>query len=1128
VVFLGLPLPDMEGTVLIRRAQDLPHPPDFVTATAAGAGAAALSGSEAGAAACVRKPIDFDGLRRFVVSLCERLRLQRLQTHAVMTGRSDRLVEPIERRRRAAEAVADLGRRLSQSLEAADVAALILESARSLLRATSPTIFLRQPSGDLVAAFIGTEHAAVFGLNLVFPRGYGTAGLAVEQGAPVATSNVLEDPRIRLTDDLRRRIEDAGHRAVLAVPLEARGRVIGALSVGDAAGRVFDEDDVALAQMFADHAALALENARLYTETSHRRRQAEELARVARILAERLDVSAVGQTIVENLVPLLGARAAVLRRLRPDGSLQLVAGAGDETLFDPSVVIPAGVGVTGRALQTGRVVRTSDVVAADITLTEAMRRRHRGDVPAARIAVPLKARDRLVGALAVVDYGAREFTDADAELLQGFADQAAVALENARLYEESIRQAERMAALAAVSRALTQSLDPVEVANRVTDSVGTLLAAVSSAVYRLDGTSRDLIVMASRGIIAAVQPPGSVLPRGTVGHAALAQRQAVVTSNFLQDPRFAVPESFGTALERAGHGAVLAVPLLVPGAATGVLAVAAAPGRVFDEEDVRLAQAFADQAAVALENARLYAEAQAREREATQLSRGLTLLNDASSALHRTLEVDTILEGVLDGLRRGVGAAAALVLQTADDGALVRRVGLFISEAHRKDGAFPGGEELLGVVRARRQPVLLRSGADQGDGVHPGLFEHGVRSVAAFPLVAQRQRMIGMLALSYTTGQDFPEHEVRLLSAYADQLAMALESARLYDEARTQRERLTHILDGASDGIVFVGAGGRVEAANRRAAELLGLAHGRLVGADLGATLTAVIETSAETAPLATGRAGEGDLTVTMAGRILHWVARPTLDGAGEAMGLTLTLQDVTREREVGRMKTDFVSFVTHQLRTPLAGIKWMLELAGEAALPPEIASYVEDARGASDRLINLVNDLLDVSRLERGKLEVELRPTDLVAVTREVLAEAQPLVAERGHRLSFEAESPVPLLALDPSLARQALLNLVSNAIKYTPPGGSIEITVAREGPAVAWRIRDSGIGIPREAQRRLFEKFYRADNAFALETEGTGLGLYIVRLIVERFGGRVSFESDSGRGSTFHVILPLTESAP
>ena len=222
-------------------------------------------------------------------------------------------------------------------------------------------------------------------------------------------------------------------------------------------------------------------------------------------------------------------------------------------------------------------------------------------------------------------------------------------------------------------------------------------------------------------------------------------------------------------------------------------------------------------------------------------------------------------------------------------------------------------------------------------------------------------------------------------------------------------------------------------------------------------------------------------------------------------------------------MRNDFVSFVTHQLRTPLSGIKWMLELAKETDDAAEKASYVEDARESADWLISLVNDLLDASRLESGKLQVSLEPVRLLQLTYDVLADVATLVRERNHELDIQSEPELPIAMLDTQLLRQVILNLASNAIKYTPAGGRIEIRLWRDGNELHWSIRDSGIGISEDSQKRLFEKFFRADNAHTVDTEGTGLGLYLVRLIVERLGGTITCESEVGRGTLFHFMLPI-----
>jgi signal transduction histidine kinase len=264
--------------------------------------------------------------------------------------------------------------------------------------------------------------------------------------------------------------------------------------------------------------------------------------------------------------------------------------------------------------------------------------------------------------------------------------------------------------------------------------------------------------------------------------------------------------------------------------------------------------------------------------------------------------------------------------------------------------------------------------------------------------------------------------------------------------------------------------------------------------------------------------------------RWLSWTATPKPD---EQLVYAVAHDATARKllehqtQETLKMRNDFVSFVTHQLRTPLSGIKWMLELASETGDAAEKASYIDDARESANRLIGLVNDLLDASRLESGKLQVTLEPVDLRAVTSAVLTDVATLVREKGHALDVESDPDLPAAMLDHQLMRQVILNLVSNAIKYTPPGGRIDIKIetkrGRVDNLLRWSIRDSGIGISREAQKRLFEKFFRAENAHTVDTEGTGLGLYLVRLIVERLGGAIACESEEGRGTLFYFTLPL-----
>ncbi len=251
---------------------------------------------------------------------------------------------------------------------------------------------------------------------------------------------------------------------------------------------------------------------------------------------------------------------------------------------------------------------------------------------------------------------------------------------------------------------------------------------------------------------------------------------------------------------------------------------------------------------------------------------------------------------------------------------------------------------------------------------------------------------------------------------------------------------------------------------------------------------------------------------------------RSLRDEAGSPIGIVAVSRDITERKRLEQLKSDFVALTTHQLRTPLGGIRWLLELAGEAPeLTHETRACLQGAWEATDRLRGIVDSLLDIAQLESATLKLEPEVTDLGKLTRSVLDEMGPGLALKRLRVSVAGSESVAPLPADARWLRQAILNLVSNAVKYTHPGGEIAIRMSASENSARWEIRDDGIGIPPEAHAHLFEKFYRAPNAASIAPEGTGLGLYLTRLIVERLGGRIWFESEVGHGATFRFTLPV-----
>jgi len=251
----------------------------------------------------------------------------------------------------------------------------------------------------------------------------------------------------------------------------------------------------------------------------------------------------------------------------------------------------------------------------------------------------------------------------------------------------------------------------------------------------------------------------------------------------------------------------------------------------------------------------------------------------------------------------------------------------------------------------------------------------------------------------------------------------------------------------------------------------------------------------------------------------------PLKDEKGKVIGCMVVFRDVTKEREIDRMKTEFVSVASHQLRTPLTGIKWFVELLLKNKLSPTIKDYVKQIATSNERMVHLVDDLLNVSRIETGrKFDIVPVDVDLVPIVKQVVEAQQILAKSKKIKIICAIGSPSKLMMkVDGEKIRQVLQNLINNAYKYSKEGGRVEVGCKKDKKDVEFYVKDNGLGIPKKDQQRIFEKFFRAENALTAHTDGTGLGLYIVKAIVEAHGGKVWFESMEGKGTTFYFSLPI-----
>jgi PAS domain S-box-containing protein len=354
-----------------------------------------------------------------------------------------------------------------------------------------------------------------------------------------------------------------------------------------------------------------------------------------------------------------------------------------------------------------------------------------------------------------------------------------------------------------------------------------------------------------------------------------------------------------------------------------------------------------------------------------------------------------------------------------------------------------------------------------------------------------------------------------------------------------QRQRLTTILQSIGDGVFVVDASRKIVLTNRRALHLAGEEEdGDMVGRPFIEVFRFVTGRSQEKADdfltdALTGQAVtyaplKTDLIRKDGERLPVAVSAAPLLGANGVLGGVAVIRDERREREVEELKNEFVSITSHQLRTPLTAIRWLVEdLLGDGSgnLTPEQKESLNNTLLSDLRMLALIKDLLNVSRLESGRVAVIPAVKDIDQLCAEAIAEVQPLAAAKQIEMKNQANG-LGTLNIDARLVFQALANLLNNAIKYSQSGGTVIVSGARREDGVLIAIKDNGLGIPKRQQSLIFRKFFRADNAATSDAEGNGLGLFVAKSIIESSGGRIWFESVEDQGSTFYVSLPLAGS--
>ena len=996
----------------------------------------------------------------------------------------------------------------------------------------------------------------------------------------------------RLIDDaLTRAAAEHGARTYLLLALRKDGALLGVISCARGEVRPFSAKEIAFLENFAAQAVIAMDNARLLGELRERTRELEELLEYQTATSDVLkvisrstaDVQPVLDTVVETAVRLCGAdlAAIAIREGEVYRYVSMSTSAAEPeywAILRQRRIVPGRDSVTARVALEGGVVHVADIRAdPDYAAPEALASGRR-----TQLGVPLLRDSEPIGIIMLSRKRVEPFTERQIELVRTFADQAVIAMENARLLGElqaRTRDLEELleyqTATSDVLKVISRSTADVQpVLDTVTETAARLCGADTAAIWMREGETYRAVASTQARIAAEPEYWANMRQRTIVpGRNSLTGRVAleggvVHIEDIRADPDYAVPESAASV-----RPTQLGVPLLREGAVLGTINLARRRVQPYTERQIELVRTFADQAVIAIENARLLGELQARTRDLEELLEYQTATSDVLNVISRsTADVQPVLDTVMETAVRLCGADAGTIF--IREGEVYRPASSSFSAADpeywarvRQQTAVPGRQSILGRVLLEGRVVHIEDIRADPDFAVPETVAAGRRTMLGVPLMREGA-VLGTINLSRQRIEPFTERQIELVRTFADQAVIAIENARLLGEIRQRQAELRVTFDNMGDGVAMFDAEQRLAAWNRNFQQLLDLpdtllaerpglgdyirhlaTHGEYGEVDVEAEVRRLIE--------AAGRQYSTERT-RPDGRVIEVRANPVpgggvvinysditerkraeaeiraaRDAAEEALHeLEAAQVDLARARDVAeeatQAKSMFLANMSHEIRTPMNAIIGLSNLALLNSPDFKQRDYLGKIHTAGVSLLGIINDILDFSKIEAGALTIETIPFWVDDVLGNVNTLIGQRASEKKLELVFSVADDVPQGLLgDPLRVSQILTNLIGNAVKFTEQG-HIQVSITRlderDGRAcLEIAVADTGIGMTQEQSARLFSAFSQADGSTTRRYGGTGLGLTIVKRLAEMMDGDVKVESEAGIGSIFRVTLWL-----
>jgi GAF domain-containing protein/anti-sigma regulatory factor (Ser/Thr protein kinase) len=878
--------------------------------------------------------------------------------------------------------------------------------------------------------------------NIMVPRAHfgpipiGRVEISVDelQYRWVCEHGTLHVPDTLAQDDFPMLGSVGGWRTGLCAPLRQHGELIGTLNARRIEVRPFTPAQIKLLEPFADQAVIAIENVRLFQELKESLEQQTATSEILGVIASSpTDIQPVLDVVAENAARVCGAKDAHIFRIDGD-FLRMVSSYGRLPVldgFEEGIPIRRGW-VTGRALVDRQTIHVHDLTAESETefpegRDYAQRFGHR-----TTLATPLLREGVPTGAILIRREEVRPFTDKQIKLLETFADQAVIAIENVRLFKEldtrnrQLSEAlEQQTATSEILRVIASSPTDIQpVLDTLAENAARLCEATDAVISRVDGETIKQV--AQFGAMPAPNRVNRINRNSPVGRA-IVDKKTIHVHDLLAEIETEYPES----KERqrvTGTRTILLTPLLREGVPIGTINIRRTEVRPFSDKHVKLLETFADQAVIAIENVRLFKELEERTRELVESVEEMKALSEVGQAVSSSLDLTTVLETIVARAVDLSGTDCGVIYEYDEEAEEFNLRASHHMEVEAVEGLRAAriklGEGATGQAALTRAPVQITDTLGQRDGsvsrLRPLLNRLGYRSLLTVPILRDHQIMGGLTVWRRQVGEFEPE-VVNLLQTFATQSALAIHNARLFREIEAK--------------------GRELEAANRH--------------------------------------------------------------------------------------KSEFLANVSHELRTPLNAIIGFSEVLGErmfGELNEKQAEYTDDILSSGRHLLSLINDILDLSKIEAGRMELEVTTFHLPDAIENAILLIRERASRHGIKLDRVIDDQLGDFTGDERKIKQILVNLLSNAVKFTPEGGQIRVQATLGDSAVIVSITDTGIGIAKKDHEAIFEEFRQASGNYAQKREGTGLGLTLTRKFVELHGGKIWVDSEPGKGSTFTFTLRIS----